>query len=286
MTATLRLENGDSACVIAPALGGAVISLQLEGVAVFREAQPSCADILQTSCFTMVPFGNRLVSGELRGGRRVALPPDPAAHSHAMHGHGWRRAWTVLDRAADSVTLGLTHSADAWPWPYRVEQQFALRAGALRIALVVTNLSSDAMPCGFGIHPYFTLEPSSFVESNADRCLAPDKRGVPSRIVPWPPGRIALVAAPPCDHFLLDNGGSIIVGTDCWRLAIRASEVMGWQLYRPPSGAFFCVEPVSHLPNQLNTFIEGNACGNAASMRWNVEVELTSTDVLERRLTI
>ena len=137
------------------------------------------------------------------------------------------------------------------------------------------------MPCGFGIHPYFTLEPGSFVQSQASRCLAPDKRGVPSSIAPWVPGRIALAEVPACDHFLLDNEGSITVGTDRWHLAIRASQVAGWQLYRPRSGSFFCVEPVSHLPNKLDALIGAGAQSDDRSMRWDVEIKLLSNDVLK-----
>lgn len=274
MSALLQLHAGRSTCRIAPQLGGSVLGLNLAGTEVLRGAPDRCSNVLETACFPLVPFANRLTGGKEHAGRRLDLPPDPEGYPHPLHGHGWRRAWAVESAGETVARLSFLHQADAWPWTYRAVEQFDLSEAALQVTLEVTNQSATAMPCGFGLHPYFALEPGSFIETAATNCLTPDPRGVPCLPADWSAGRLAVADLPACDHFLLDPAGSVRVGTESWALTMTASDVAGWQLYRPLGGDFFCLEPASHCPDRLPAQIEGGRNGAFHTQIWRAEFSL------------
>jgi aldose 1-epimerase len=260
--------------VISPELGGSILALDLMGHEVLRTAPQRCTNVLETASFPLVPFGNRLTNGKERAGRVVNLPPHPEGNPLALHGHGWRRSWTLLDVTTDRATLELEHRADEWPWAYRVRQHFVLSEAGLEICFELTNFSLTAMPCGFGIHPYFRLGEGSYIRTSASHCLEPDALGMPRLPAPWTPGRVSLADTPGCDCFLLDPAGSVEVGSGDWAITISASEVAGWQLYCPPNSAFFCLEPVSHRPDELACEVAGSTGDCVSSLSWQVELKV------------
>ena len=107
-----------------------------------------------------MPFSNRIRDARFTfQGRAVTLPPNFLPEPHAVHGHGWHAAWTVSDRSDASVTVEYRHAADAWPFSYRARQRFSLADDRLDLEFMVTNEAAEAMPVGFGVHPYFVRTP-------------------------------------------------------------------------------------------------------------------------------
>src|SRR4028118_1616837 len=95
----IALEQRGVACTLDPELGGSLLSLSVDGIDLLRPSPSTPRAILETACFPLVPFANRVADGRMTfHGREVTLPPDPAARPHAHHGHGWRRPWRVLER--------------------------------------------------------------------------------------------------------------------------------------------------------------------------------------------
>src|SRR5262252_2001889 len=74
----------------------------------------------EMGCFPMVPYGSRIRDGRfLFCGREVVESSAGPDMRHALHGHGWRRDWTVVERDDNRVVLDYAHTTGAWPWAYR-----------------------------------------------------------------------------------------------------------------------------------------------------------------------
>jgi aldose 1-epimerase len=127
----------------------------------------------------------------------------------------------------------------------------------LRVELSVTNTGDSPMPGGLGLHPYFPCDADTRLAFAAARVWLADATMLPTEPVAvghfgdWSAG------APVAGETLIDNA------YEGWRGAARIEQ--GWggvemrgegadvlHVYRPPGAAFFCVEPVGHLPNAIN----------------------------------
>lgn len=255
------LTAGDWRATLSPELGGAVFSLDRQGQPVFRPTPEGVTDILETACFPLVPYANRIADGHfVFQGRSVQLPILDRFAPHAIHGDGWLRPWTVESRSADTaaMTLDWAGDPDGWPWPWRAQQSVVLSSSGLQIALSVTNSGDEAMPAGLGLHPYFHRHADSYLALTAGGVLATNARNLPDRLVhpvdvaDWSQG-LALADAPFVDHAYggwtglarMTGGGRDIV--------MRASSSSKWaQVYAPVGANFFCVEPVTHSPDAAN----------------------------------
>jgi aldose 1-epimerase len=265
----LELRLGEATCRVAPALGGALLALNIGGVDVLRRSSAAPVSVLDTACFPLVPFANRIAEGRFRyAGTQIDLPADEATPSHAHHGHGWRRPWAVASQEGSAAKLTYHHPADRWPWSYQVTQHLTLLSDGLAIELEVTNLADQPMPCGFGLHPYFALETESYIEVAAPQRLLPDQRGIPCIPAPGLSGRHSLSDLPASDDLLLDTSGRIRIGAAAWEIELTALKAIGWQFYLPPSSHFFCLEPVSHRPDSFNQGQELDTIAAKASQCW------------------
>ena len=136
--AMLELRHGDLTATVDPALGGAVLSLRRGEEDLLRPTPAGAADVLQTACFPLVPFANRIAQGRFAwGGRSAVLPPNLAGQAHPLHGDGWLGGWTVEAADAAAATLEFTPQGSAWPWRYRAAQSVRLDDCGLNLALSV-----------------------------------------------------------------------------------------------------------------------------------------------------
>ena len=121
------------------------------------------------------------------------------------------------------------------------------------------------MPAGLGLHPYFLHEPQALLQHNAavywpaDGDFLPDlprpllaaERYESARCLP--PGTLT-------DYFSGWNGRARMDLPDGAHLSITCDPVFGHLVvHRPPSGAYLCVEPVSHVANGFNLAARGVA---------------------------
>jgi len=254
----ILLEAGDWRAILAPDMGGAMLSLEWQERAVFRPTPDDATDILQTACFPLVPYANRIANGRfVFEGRSVGLPVLEKFAPHAIHGEGWMQPWTIQSRSSDVVAMTLDWQGEpaSWPWPWRAKQIVSLSDAGLEIELCVTNSGGEIMPAGLGLHPYFHRHSDSRLALTASGVLATNALELPDRFVPpadlvdWSSG-LALAKAPFVDHAYGGwNGVARIMGGGC-DVVMRASPSAAWaQVYAPADADFFCVEPVTHCPD-------------------------------------
>jgi aldose 1-epimerase len=256
-----RLACADLELDLSPGLGGAVLAFRKAGLDLLRPTPSSPVDVLQTACFPLVPYANRIRDGRFSAGGRVAdLPPNLAGQRHPLHGDGWRGAWEVERLEAASVRLAFASQGSAWPWAYRATQTLRLDPDRLTLILEVVNADRAAGPFGLGFHPYFPHAGEARLTAQTEGVWLADAEILPERWVPGQPLRAWAGGAPVRGPVLVDHchtgwrgPARIDLGPGRPALELTASPTLSFlHIYAPPDQDFFCVEPVSHAPDALN----------------------------------
>lgn len=257
----IALTAGDWRATLAPELGGAVLSLDWRGQPVFRPTPDVATDILETACFPLVPYANRIADGRfVFEGRSVQLPTLEQFAPHALHGDAWLLPWIVENQTENRVemTLDWPGDADGWPWPWRARQIVELTDQGLSISLSMTNTGDAVMPAGLGLHPYFHRYADSRLTLSAEGVWITDAREIPERLAPvaevadWSNG-LALADAPFVDHAYAGwTGQAVLDGGSRWVMLSADAPAHWTQVYAPLGVDFFCVEPVTHRPDAHN----------------------------------
>ena len=259
--ALVRLMSGPLEVVLAPALGGSILSFDYwfgaEKVAVLRGCDGAPSSVLDAASFPLVPYCNRIRDGRFAfRDRNVTLARNLAGDDSPLHGQGWLGRWGVVASEATEAELLFRHDAGEWPWNYEARQHFALGATGLRLRLSCRNLGSGAMPCGLGQHPYFPCRAETVLDTLVDEVWAVDDKVLPTGREPAR-GRYDLKQRRACGQSL-DNGfggwsGTARLDTPGIPFATAlVSEARYFQLYSPASGGFLVAEPVTHANAALN----------------------------------
>lgn len=253
----LELRHGDLELALAPDLGGAVLSFRKAGADLLRPAPTGATDVLQTACFPLVPFANRIGGGRFDwGGRSAVLPGNMAGQAHPLHGDGWRGAWLVDARDEGSAMLEFFPNASGWPWRYRAAQSVHLSDRGLNLTLSVTNLDDAAGPFGLGFHPYFPDSATARMTTAVSGLWEASEDLLPAREVAasaWDDRAVRSELLLDHCHTGWSREALITLAGGKPRLRLTASKSLRWlHVFAPPGEAFFCVEPVSHAPNALN----------------------------------
>ncbi len=241
-----------------PALGAAILFARREGRDVLRPTPADCGNVLQTACFPLVPYANRIADGRFAfEGRAYQLPRNFGDHPHSVHGVGWQTSWEVVEHVADAVTLRYAHPGnDDWPWRFTAEQRVAVGVGGFGVALTLINTGDAPMPGGVGLHPYFPAPDDTRLTFEAhgvwltDSTQLPTERVAADHFGDWRAGR-SVVRDTLIDHAFDGWTGSATIGDSLGATTI-ASNADTVHLYIPPGTGFLCVEPVSHLPDAIN----------------------------------
>lgn len=279
-TETIHLTSGDSICEIAPALGGSILRLSVAGAELLRRAPPGADSIQRVACFPLIPFANRIARGRLEfQGRDVSIELDPDGDPHALHGHGWRRGWQVSERHDDRARITLDYLGEDWPWPYRAEQTIVLRPGGIEIEIAVQNRHPQcAMPTGVGIHPFFSRATQNWIAADAGAWWRNDETGlatemqVDDRFSADRPCAVADLEG--LDNFFASDGDIVVDhGT-----RVGGDRTVGFHVYVPTGRDFFCVEPVSHVPNSFGRreITPDDLIAAGASKSWRFSIRNTA----------
>lgn len=258
----IRIAHGPLSLQLIPDVGGAIARFDWAGehgiVPILRPVDSEHPKVLDTSCFPLIPFCNRVRDGQFRfHSQQVSLTPNMAGDPSPLHGQGWLSAWTV-DRAGEtSVEMTFRHWADEWPWDYQGRQALSLSDEGLEARLMCRNLSDRPMPCGLGFHPYFLCGPETRIATDVTCAWTVDQNVLPVEKVPAT-GRYDLSDRAVCGQGL-DNGfggwgGRAVLSDPEWpfELAMASSSARFFQLYSPPQGGIFVAEPVTHANAALN----------------------------------
>lgn len=252
MTSTrIELQNADWRMHIDPCLGGSVMGLWLGTTAVLRPAPANASHAGQTSAHPLVPYSNRIGQGKMVwDGQTYGLRNGFDAGSHALHGVGFMRAWTVVEQSVDALLLRLIHQPDDfWPFAFQAEQRVELLDDGLRLCLSARNTDTRTQPMGLGWHPYFerrlgvTLNLPVHTQWLAGDDLLPRE----PKAVDGLHGAVADIRLDHC----FDGAGCVaqMIDSDL-RVTIEADSRY-WVVYTPANAAFYCVEPVTHLNNAV-----------------------------------
>ncbi|HEY6080958.1 MAG TPA: aldose 1-epimerase [Polyangiaceae bacterium] len=255
-----------------PSLGGSIAGFtwQRAGrrVELMRRATARALpenDARELASFPLFPFSNRVKDGRFTfGGREVELaanmPPD-----HPIHGHVWQRPSQVAAQSPHAAELVCHYPGADFPWAYTARQRFVLSPEALTVELELVNDSSEPMPCGFGMHPYYdrtervrlsALAPVRWVGS---QYLLPEwSEPVPEAWNFSSPRELSPLAE--MDGCFGQFGGKARLE---WpekgmALEIEAEPIFGVMVVYVPAGQdFFCVETVSNVNDAFNLEARG-----------------------------
>jgi aldose 1-epimerase len=257
----LTLRSAANSVVVMPENGAGILGWTLGEVSILRRALPEAVagDPQALACFPLVPYCNRIDQGRFRWAvRHHQLARNFGDHPHTIHGVGWQRAWAIQDSAADTTTLILDHSPDlSWPFAFHAVVTYHLSPFLVHINLAMTNRHDSPAPAGIGLHPYFakTYDPS--LQFNAVAAWENGADCLPSRhveIAPaWQHATPRKIATTNLDNCFTgwNRRATILAGPGS--LGIEASDSFRQaQIFTPPWADFFCVEPVSHVPDAIN----------------------------------
>ncbi len=255
----VTLAAGDWQAVLKPDVGGALAALRRKGVAVLRETPSGAVHPLETACFPLVPYANRIAKGRFAFGTRdIAIAPNFAPQPHPLHGTGWLREWRLVRSDGASALLEDDYKGDGdWPWAYRAHQHVALDETGCTVRLMVENRANQPAPMGLGLHPYFRRREDSTLQFEAtamlgidDEFLPDDTRHPADLLAPWSKG-----TKPPevlVDHCFTGWSGSATITDGLGTISLRGFGAPHCHVFAPPDGEELCVEPVSHTPDALN----------------------------------
>lgn len=242
-------------------IGGGVVALRWRGLNMLRPASQAALearDPTGLSEFPLAPFANRIAHGRFRWqGQHNAIDRPTQGGAHALHGHAWLQPWRVEAQAEDRLTMALDAPAcTAWPWAVRMRRAFVVEEAGAVFTLSLTALGPEPMPAGLGFHPYFPsadaqvrMAASHQIETTAD--LLPRRFSQTPICAGMAHG--AQVSALNLDHaFAGWDGRARIVWPDRAVTLIADQGLQFAHVYAPQGEGFFCVEPVSAMPDAVN----------------------------------
>ncbi len=258
----LTLASGGSSLVVAPQAGAGVTGWMIGRTPMLRRALPRAVvdgDTHSMGCFPLLPYGNRIGSRRFEWlGSSYTLASNFGDHPHTIHGVGWQRAWTVAEVSPQSVTLDLEHHPDAsWPFAFDARVVYCLSGAGLTVSIQMTNRHDIPTPASIGLHPYFPRTRDASLRFNAAGAWQNGGDSLPLRH-DRPPSDWLHAEPRPIAQSRLDNcftgwDGTADILSGAASLRVEASAVFReLQVFTPNWADFFCVEPVSHVPDAVN----------------------------------
>ncbi|MBN2196596.1 MAG: aldose 1-epimerase [Polyangiaceae bacterium] len=264
MTA-ITLESGNLTATVHPEIGGSLTSFRLGGLDLLRPANPvtlATKNALDTSCYPLVPFSNRIKDSVLRfQGREYKLEPNFPDHPHALHGHAYRGPWTVVSQSSASLRLRFRYQGPDFPSAYAATERFTLTEDSLAIDLEVENAGSEPMPAGLGLHPFFAKPKDTELQASIDGVwLMALNDGIPTERVAVP-AEWDFSKQRPLGDVVLDHcftgwkNRHAIVNWPSRSLRVRLTAEGPTEhivVFVPEGQEFFCVEPVTNMNDGFN----------------------------------
>jgi aldose 1-epimerase len=257
----IRLTHGDDSLIVMQDHGAAILGWTHGGTHLLRHPSPEAVLLGNPGamgCFPLVPYCNRIGHRRFNwAGQAYELAANFGDHPHAIHGVGWQRKWSVEEVSDASITLSLHHDANgaaalSWPFAFSALLTYRLTGDGLTIQIEVSNLHGSPAPMGVGAHPYFPRAPNQTIAFQAggvwlNRDALP--RTHASIAAAWDHTNGRAMDGEPLDNcFTGWNGEAMLPGP-----RIQADAIFGnLQVFTPAGADFFCVEPVSHVPDAIN----------------------------------
>jgi aldose 1-epimerase len=260
----VALCDGIARCDVVPQSGGAVAGFwweeggrRIDWLRPASAAAVARADAAAMACVPLVPWAGPMAGGRFRfGADEIAGAGESCG---ALHGHGWRRAWRVVERSPTQIAMSYRHENGGWPWAYSARGTVALADGVLTLGLSLTNESDRLMPAGLGFHPAFAAAEGARLDAAVHGVWHVGADGLPRK---WS----ACSVAPD----LAGDGVCVFTGWDgkariVWPSSGRALALKGeWPLLSflaldRSGGNDFSLAPVSHCADAFNLARAGAA---------------------------
>ncbi len=245
-------------------MGGRIDGLFFNDVPILRETLDSAtAEPLQSACFPLVPFSNRIREGVfIFDGKKYQLEPNWDGDQPVIHGEAWQKSWSVTEKG-EHLHLLEFEGRDWWPWHYRARQSFSLSPQGVDIKLEIENLSSDAMPAGLGFHPYFPKYSDTMIYFQSDSIWPPmDANPLQKCDAPHLSFNNARnINDYDLDHCFENLSSDIVIEQPSLGLKIimqciaddRTATQSHHAIVYNPKEDYFCVEPVSHITGAIGS---------------------------------
>ena len=137
----------------------------------------------------LFPFANRLANGRYTfAGHSYQFPINECQNGHAIHGFLHRLPARVSSQCPKSSSLALQYSYlgqfEYYPFPFEAQMTYRfVTSSQLVVTFSALNTGKQAMPVGFGWHPYFTLgEP---VDDLSLKLFDAEQVGLDDRCIPF-----------------------------------------------------------------------------------------------------
>lgn len=257
------LSCGALILTLSPQTGGSIARFEYarsDGmkIPVFRGTNDEAGDVLAHGSFPLVPYCNRIRDGRFTfRGREVRIARNMPSDPSPLHGQGWLGTWQVMRLEETEAELLFVHAAGEWPWAYEARQVFTLDEAGLTVVLTCTNTGDEPMPCGLGQHPYFPCTPQTVLDTEVESAWTIDEKVLPVEKLPAQ-GRYNLknrhVAGQDLDNGFGGWDGRATVEDPSlpFQVVMSSPDAGFFQLYSPPLGDLFVIEPVSHANAALN----------------------------------
>lgn len=254
----IRLSAGHASAVVAPDIGGSLLSFRCRDTEILRNADDDAvarSGPLGSALFPMVPWVSRIKNGRFSfGGRTAKLPLAPDLSPHSLHGLGWQNEWEVVSHQEAALRLAQSFSPPDWPWRASAEMTVSIEPGVLLIDLSLRNDDESPMPAALGFHPCFPRTPETRLELDAAGVWLMDGAGFPHEhaAAGWDREN-ALNGSAKLDALFTGWGQPArIVQRDHVAVLTASGPAKFLIVYAPPSGDFLCVEPATTMTDAVN----------------------------------
>lgn len=160
---TVNLQSEALRLEVAPNVGCSIAAFEAnlggQWTAILRPTpRPLPEKSSNFSSFTLAPYSNRIRGGRFYFGGRFYQLQANTPEGNAQHGDVRGRPWKIAHKDQQSLVCNISTRDFPdfnWPWPFEMTQNFRLLGSRLEQTLELTNTAQQAVPVGFGIHPYF-----------------------------------------------------------------------------------------------------------------------------------
>jgi len=263
---TLQHTVTGHSCSVVPERGANLLDLTIGGQAILDGYQtPEELDIAKFGKSAILfPFPNRLDHGKYEWlGKQYQFPINNAATENAIHGFVRDEAFEVdyvfLSKDHASIQCSFTYEGqrEYYPFPFTLQIEFMLHdSGTFTVEVACRNLHSEAIPIGFGWHPYFRL--TERVDDHWLQLPACEKVAIQERMIPtgertaFPDflrkKRLGEVALDHCFQATKDAGAyklQIEHAGQSLKVQASARQFPYFQVFTPPHRTSVALEPMT-----------------------------------------
>jgi aldose 1-epimerase len=210
----------------------------------------------------LFPFANRINGGKYEfNGNSYSLACNEPGRDNAIHGLIFNKPFIVDETFEGSksarAVLSFTENnpPKGFPFPYKVELKYILKANMLSLEVKVHNIGSDEFPFNLGWHPYFCVDSfdKSFLGFQSHKQVIFNENlislGIAETTIPNP---YSLKDKTLDDCFVLIDK-NVELYTDDFKLNISGKPKSDYlQIYAPPNEKRLAVEPMTGISDSFN----------------------------------